>query len=112
MAEGKIDPRDWEAVHERAGQPGVFTQLAWPELNRGRRWCGPRHNDAICDHLEGHDAGADPEARKVRAARTLRANAHPPGGLGAAQPVQPVGVRRLRRRVAVEGKTSVKRGIS
>jgi len=58
MAEGKIDPRDWEAVHEAArGSLAVFTQLAWPELNRGTPMIWARHNDAICDHLEAVSAG-------------------------------------------------------
>lgn len=53
MAEGKIDPRDWEAVHEAArGSLAVFTQLAWPELNRGTPLVWGWHNDAICEHLQ------------------------------------------------------------
>ena len=58
MADGKIDPRDWDAVHEAArGSLAVFTQLAWPELNRGTPMIFARHNEVICDHLEAVSAG-------------------------------------------------------
>ena len=53
-----IDPRDWEAVHEAArGNLGVFTQLAWPELNRGTPLVWSWHNDAICEHLQAVSSG-------------------------------------------------------
>ena len=43
-----IDPRDMDALHDAARESlAIFTQLAWPELNRGTDLVWARHNDAI-----------------------------------------------------------------
>jgi hypothetical protein len=58
-----INPHEWDALHDAARDDlGVFTQLAWPELNRGTPMIWARHNEAICEHLEAVSAG---EIRKL-----------------------------------------------
>lgn len=53
-----LDPRDIDALHHAARSSlAIFTQLAWPELNRGTSLIWSHHNDAVAEHLEAVSSG-------------------------------------------------------
>ena len=53
-----IGPHEWDALHDAARKSlAIFTQLAWPELNRGTGLIWGRHNDAVAEHLQAVTEG-------------------------------------------------------